>query len=116
MSKPPEKNEIMAWLSDMKQAIQEINDFLPEERNFLVFQKDLKTRRAVERNIEILGEAMNRILKKDPTFHLTDARKIVATRNRVIHGYDSVSEDVIWGIIVKALPVLEKEIDQLLRK
>jgi uncharacterized protein with HEPN domain len=41
----------------MKQAIQEINEFLPAERNFLAFQKDIKTKRAIERNIEIIGEA-----------------------------------------------------------
>ena len=50
-------NEIKVWLSDMKQAIQEINEFLPAERNFLAFQKDIKTKRAIERNIEIIGEA-----------------------------------------------------------
>ena len=107
-------NEIKVWLSDMKQAIQEINDFLPEGQNFLAFQKDIKTKRAIERNIEIIGEAMNRILKKKPDFQITNARKIVATRNRVIHGYDSVSEDVIWAIVVQELPKLEKEIDGLL--
>ena len=107
-------DEIKVWLSDMKQAIQEISDFLPVERNFLAFQKDIKTKRAIERNIEIIGEAMNRILKKEPDFKITNARKIVATRNRVIHGYDSVSEDVIWAIVVRELPKLEKEIDVFL--
>ena len=109
-------NEIKVWLSDMKQAIQEINDFLPAERNFLAFQKDIKTKRAIERNIEIIGEAMSRILKKEPDFQITNARKIVATRNRVIHGYDSVSEDVIWAIVVQELPKLDKEIDELLKQ
>lgn len=109
-------DEIKVWLSDMKQAIQEINDFLPAERNFLAFRKDLKTKRAIERNIEIIGEAMNRILKKKPDFKISNARKIVATRNRVIHGYDSVSEDVIWAIVVQELPRLEKEIDKLLNQ
>ena len=66
--------------------------------------------------IEIIGEAMNRILKKEPDFQITNARKIVATRNRVIHGYDSVSEDVIWAIVVQELPKLDKEIDELLKQ
>ncbi len=99
----------------MKQAIQEINGFLPAEKNFIKFQKDIKTKRAIERNIEIIGEAMNRILKKEPGIKITNARKIVATRNRVIHGYDSVSEDVIWAIVVQELPKLENEINQLLQ-
>ncbi|MBP8726496.1 MAG: DUF86 domain-containing protein [Saprospiraceae bacterium] len=97
----------------MKQAIREINEFQPDKNNFSVFQNDLKTKRAIERNIEIIGEAANRILKVYPNFKLTNARKIVDTRNRIAHGYDSVSEDIIWSIIVCDIPELEKEIDQL---
>lgn len=96
----------------MEQAILEIYDFLPKERDFFAFQKDLKTRKAVERNIEIIGEAMDRILKIDPKFEISDARKIVDTRNRIIHGYDSVSADVIWLIVNRYLPILEKEVQK----
>jgi len=96
----------LACLKDIEQSIQEIYDFLPKERNFYVFQKDLKTRKAVERNIEIIGEAMDRLLKANPNIQITDSRKIVDTRNRIIHGYDSVSEDVIWLIVNRYLPVL----------
>lgn len=49
------KEEVKVWLEDIEKAIEEINLFLPESRNFLDFQKDLKTRQAVERNIEIIG-------------------------------------------------------------
>jgi uncharacterized protein with HEPN domain len=108
------EDEIKTWLSDIKQAIIEINDFLPDKKNFFQFQKDLKTKRAIERNVEIIGEAANRILKKDPEIKITDIRKIIDTRNRIIHGYDSVSDDVIWSIVVKYLPTLEGEIDTLL--
>ena len=107
--------DILAYLKDIEQSIIEIYEFLPEERNFFTFQKDLKTRKAVERNIEIIGEAMDRILKVDPNFHLTDSRKIVDTRNRIIHGYDSVSDDVIWLIVNRYLPILEKEVKELLK-
>lgn len=100
----------LACLKDIEQSIAEINDFLPEERDFFTFQKDLKTRKAIERNIEIIGEAMDRILKSFPDIGITDSRKIVDTRNRIIHGYDTVSEDVIWLIVNKYLPVLENEV------
>ena len=76
----------------------------------------MKTRKAIERNIEIIGEAMDRILKTDPSFKISDARKIVDTRNRIIHGYDSVSDDVIWMIVNRYLPMLEKEIKKHLKK
>lgn len=114
--KKDELFDIDVFLMDIKQAISEIDSFLPKERNFLEFQKDLKTRKAVERNIEIIGEAMNRILKVDPDFPISNSRKIVDTRNRIIHGYDSISADVLWLIIVKYMPLLENEIELLLMR
>jgi uncharacterized protein with HEPN domain len=103
-------HNIKAWLKDIEQSIHEINEFLPENRDFFDFQKDLKTRKAVERNIEIIGEAMDRVLKANPDIQITDSRRIVDTRNRIIHGYDSVSDDVIWLIVNRCLPILEKEV------
>jgi uncharacterized protein with HEPN domain len=108
-------NEVKTWLKDIEQAISEINSFIPDVKNFNDFQKDLKTKRAVERNIEIIGEAMTRILKADPSIKITDTRKIVDTRNRIVHGYDTVSEDILWGIIVRNLPTLDKEVKELLK-
>ena len=107
-------SNIRTWLKDIEQAIAEIKSFTPETKNFKEFQKDLKTRRAVERNIEIIGEAMSRILDIDAEIKISHTRKIVDTRNRIIHGYDSVSEDILWGIIIKNLPDLEKEVKGLL--
>ncbi|MCC7506987.1 MAG: DUF86 domain-containing protein [Saprospiraceae bacterium] len=107
------QDEIKVWLEDIEKAINEINEFLPEPRNFLEFEKDLKTKRAVERNIEIIGEAMNRILSIEPNIEISGSRKIVDTRNRIIHGYDSVSDDVIWLIVNRYLPVLQKEIIEI---
>jgi len=104
--------EIKAWLSDIKQAITEI----PDKEDFKAFQSDLKTKRAIERNIGIIGEAVNRILKANPDFPISNARKIIDTRNRIIHGYDSVSEAIIWAIVVIDLRSLENEIDTLLKK
>jgi len=106
------RNEIdkLIWLSDIERSIIEIYSFLPDERNFFEFQKDLKTRKAIERNIEIIGEAMDRLLKSFPQIEISDSRKIVDTRNRIIHGYDSVSDDVIWLIINRYLPVLLDEV------
>ncbi|MCB0539431.1 MAG: DUF86 domain-containing protein [Bacteroidetes bacterium] len=99
----------------IEQAILEINSFIPDIKNFNEFQNDLKARRAVERNIGIIGEAMTRILKAEPSIKIPDTRKIVDTRNRIIHGYDSVSENILWGIIIRNLPTLDKEVKELLR-
>ncbi len=107
-------NDINMWLYDISTAIANINSFLPEKRIFEDFRKDLKTRQAIERNIEIIGEAMNRILKARPDILITNARKIVDTRNRFIHGYESISEDVIWRIVINDLPHLKSEVEKLL--
>lgn len=81
--------------------------------DFDVYRNDLKTKRAVERNIEIIGEAMNRILHATSEVTLSNARKIVDTRNRIIHGYDSVSDEIIWSILTNFLPLLKREVEQL---
>ena len=108
------EHDIKAYLKDIELSIDEIYKFLPAKRDFFIFQKDLKTRKAVERNIEIIGEAMDRILKINPEIEITNSRKIVDTRNRIIHGYDSVSADVLWLIATKYLPILEIEVKKLL--
>ncbi len=110
-------DEIKSWLYDIHNAIIEIDSFFEKGKKvFTVFRNEIKTKRAVERNLEIIGEAVKRILEKDKNFELTNARKIVDTRNRIIHGYDSVSDDVIWGIIINHLPKLREEVSNLMNK
>lgn len=110
------EDQIKTWLSDIKQCIEEINEFLPDKKNFFEFKKDIKTKRAIERNVEIIGEAANRIIKLHPEIKITNIRRIIDTRNRIIHGYDSVSEDIIWSVEVRHLPILLKEVEQLILK
>ena len=109
--------EIKIWLYDILNAINEIENFFADRRkDFTVYQNDLQTKRAVERNIEIIGEAMNRILNKNTTIDFSNARKIVDTRNRIIHGYDTVSDDIIWSIVIKHVPILKAEIQKMLNE
>ncbi len=105
------KREIKKCLFDINTSINSIFDYLGEERNFIEYQKNKLLRRGIEREIEIIGEAMNRILAIDPDFNITNARQIVDARNWVIHGYDKVDDVVIWGIISNHLPKLKKEIE-----
>ncbi|MGI8599348.1 MAG: HepT-like ribonuclease domain-containing protein [Chitinophagaceae bacterium] len=95
-----------SWLYDILNAINEINSFFTDRpKDFAFYQKDIRTKRAIERNIEIIGEAMNRILNMNSRIEFSDARKIVNTRNRIIHGYDTVSDDIIWSIVITHLPI-----------
>lgn len=109
------KHEIKTWLYDILQSIEEIDSYFADKpKRFEDYLSDKKTQRAVERNIEIIGEAVNRILKVDSDFKLDNAHKIVGARNRIIHGYDSVSHEVIWSIVINHLPNLQVEVSKLI--
>lgn len=109
------ESEIKTWLFDILQSISEIEGYYEEKpKIFEEFIHDIKTKRAVERNIEIIGEAVSRIIKKDPLFKLESARNIIGTRNRIIHGYDKVSDDLIWSIVINHLTKLRLEVENLL--
>jgi uncharacterized protein with HEPN domain len=106
---------VKTWLYDMLQAIEEIDSFFAEgEQKFEVYTHDVRTKRAIERELEIIGEAANRILKAEPDFRLDNIKQIIGTRNRIVHGYDSVSDDMIWSIVINHLPKLRLELEALL--
>ena len=105
----------MRSIPGLKIFVKQIYDFLPADIDYVEFEKDLKTQKAIERNIEIIGEALNRILKVFPDIAISDSRKIVDTRNRIIHGYDSVTPDILWLIIKRSLPLLQNEVAELLK-
>lgn len=71
-------------------------------------------RAAVLYHIAVIGEAINQLLKTDPYIAITSARKIVNTRNYIIHGYDSLDNEILWAIVIRHIPILKKEIDSLL--
>jgi uncharacterized protein with HEPN domain len=107
--------EINKWLFDISQSIEEIEQFLPAgQRNFELYKQDIKTKRAIERNLEIIGEAVGRILGKNPEFIISNSKKIVSLRNRIIHGYDVISDELIWGILINDIPKLRSEVSDLL--
>ena len=109
--------KVKKYLLDIQLAISEINQALDvRSREFDVFLNDFVFRKFVERNIEIIGEAMNRILRLEPQINITSARKIVDTRNYVIHAYDSLIPEILWAIVINHLPRLDDEVKSLLAK
>jgi uncharacterized protein with HEPN domain len=108
---------IEKWLYDISLAISEIDSFFSTgEKKFEFFQQNLLLKRAIERNVEIIGEATNRILARDEKIKITNARKIVNLRNFVIHSYDNILDEHIWAIVINDLPILKIEIENLLNK
>jgi uncharacterized protein with HEPN domain len=107
-------NEIKKYLFDIQESIDSIHKYLGDRSDFNVYMADKMLRRAVEREFEIIGEAMSRIEKLDSTIEISSKRQIISMRNRVIHGYDKIDNEIIWGTIVRHLPTLKLEIDKLL--
>ena len=108
--------EIRTWLFDILQLIKEIESYFEDRpKKYEEYIKDIRTKRAVERNIEIIGEAVNRIIKLNEKFQLENARKIIGTRSRIAHGYDKISDDLIWSIVINHLPKLKEEITSKLK-
>lgn len=109
--------DIQTWLYDILQSISEIESYFDgKPKRFEDYVTDIKTKRAVERNFEIIGEAVNRILRKDVNIYIEHAQRIIGTRNRIIHGYDKVSDELIWSIVINHLPRLKIEISSLLER
>ena len=107
-------DEIKKYLFDINEAILSIESYLGEKRNFNIYLENKMLRRAVEREFEIIGEAMNRLSKLTDTIQISSKSQIISMRNRVIHGYDKIDDGIVWGTIVRHLPVLKKEIEALL--
>ena len=101
-------------LADILECIVSIDEHLENKRVFEVYTQNKTMRRAVERELEIIGEAMSKLLKLNPEIHISYARLIVDLRNKVIHAYDAVDDVLIWKIIMKDIPALENEVRNLL--
>lgn len=82
------------------------------------YSGDRLLRQAVERNLEIVGEAVGRLRRDDPgtASRLSEHERIVAFRNVLIHGYDLVDDELVWDTINTKLPVLLSEVEGLLRE
>ena len=93
-------------------AISEIRSFLSGITELIQYKNDLKTKKAVERNLEIIGEAVkkipNEIKEKYPD---VEWRKVAGLRDFLIHGYYEIDDEVIWSVIENKMEVLKSQID-----
>jgi len=94
-------------LIDILQATEEIQDFVCG-MDFKAFQNNSVTKRAVERDFEIIGEALNRIKYTDNELleKISEQHRIIGFRNILIHGYDIVDEAIVWQAVTNHLPIL----------
>ena len=108
--------EVKKLLYDLDQAIDLISDFTDGKR-LVDYQRDVLLRSAVERQFEIIGEALNRLKRVDPGLltRISDSGRIIGFRNMLAHGYDIISDEIVWDIVKTRLPELRQEIDDLKR-
>lgn len=111
------KDETRKNLVDILNAAVEIREFI-EGMDFHDYQESTVTRRAVERNFEIIGEALNRVKSKEDELieEISEHYRIIGFRNILIHGYDIVDEAIVWQAATKHLPVLVAEVEDLLKR
>jgi len=109
------KNAVRKRLHDALRACETVLGFL-EERDFQEYEKNIMLRSAVERQLEIVGEALGKAAEEDDSVEdkIPSLPRIVALRNRVIHGYDTVDDEVIWTIVKNHVPELKNQLDNLL--
>ena len=103
------------YLSDILLAIELIQEFTAG-LDFNDYNSDRKTQSAVERQLAIIGEALNQFRKLDPNVEIENYRQIVAFRNRLVHAYDSLDNSIIWAIVNRHLKPLKSEIEILLKE
>jgi uncharacterized protein with HEPN domain len=109
------KDDVLRHLFDIRESATAIRQFLVG-KSFHEYSEDQLLRSAVERKFEIIGEALNRIRKDDPSIlsRIREHRSIISFRNILIHGYESVDDRVVWGIIEEDLENLIEDVTVLL--
>lgn len=103
------------YLSDILAAISRIELFTVDTPTYASYTADLKTQSAVERQLAIIGEALNQYDKQPERIELTNTRQIVGFRNRLIHAYDSLDDSLVWVIINRHLQPLKTEVELLMK-
>ena len=98
------------YLSDILMAIELIEDFTCEIKTFHDYEQDRKTQSAVERQLVIIGEALNQFKKLEPAVMIEHSRQIISFRHRLVHAYDSIDNSVVWSILVRYLKPFKEEI------
>ena len=102
------------YLSDILMAIELIEEFIVDYKDFNLYDQDRKTQSAVERQLAIIGEALNQFKKLEPQILIENDKQIISFRNRLVHAYDSLDNSMIWVIINRHLNPLKIEIQKLM--
>ncbi len=109
------KNEVKKRLRDIADCCAAVGRFAAG-KNFPDYLANDMFRSAVERKLGIIGEAFSKLEAADPvlTEGFPELRKIIGMRNRIVHGYDNVDEELVWDVVQNRLPALQQKVELLL--
>ena len=109
--------ELAKYLYDMQHAAASLAAFI-EGRTWSDYERNAMLRAAVERQFEIIGEALAQLAKRDPDMaaRISEYQRVIAFRNVLIHGYAEVDNRLVWDLSQTRLPKLRQQVDELLQK
>ncbi len=102
------------YLSDVLIAINLIEEFTFDIKDFHQYSNDLKTQSAVERQLAIIGEALNKLKKLNTNINIENDKQIIGLRNRLVHAYDSIDNAIVWAILHRHINKLKIEIEEII--
>ncbi|SFT98490.1 Uncharacterized conserved protein, contains HEPN domain [Algoriphagus locisalis] len=104
----------LKYILDIQSIIEELEIIKNRvSNNFINYKNDFIVKRAVERDLEIIGEAVRKLTEQNPNMALSSIKKIIGLRNMISHAYDSIDNELIWAIIQKDIPILNDKIKKL---
>ncbi|MEX0810723.1 MAG: DUF86 domain-containing protein [Chitinophagales bacterium] len=104
----------LKYLLDIESIITELENIIElHDRDYSKFSSDFISIRAVERDLMIIGEAVNKLIKLEPNITISSSKHIIGLRNMIVHAYDSIDPTTLWRILIKDIPLLKKEISDL---
>lgn len=108
------QHKIAKYLYDINESVLSIENYIGDHKDFNDYSNNKLVRRAVERELEIIGEALNQLKKIDNSIEISYFKQIISLRNQIIHSYDNIDNETIWAIVIKHLPLLKLEIENLI--
>jgi len=108
------RKEVLKYILDIESVIDELEQIIRMyDQDYHKFNSSFIAIRAVERDIMIIGEAVNKLLRAEPTIKISSAKHIIGLRNIIVHAYDAIDPTTLWRILIKDIPILKDEIAEI---